>query len=118
MGDVLTWGALFAAIGALLGIIGFWVQRGIAEGKMQAQIEGLQDDVDSARSAATLAGAEAKMVGSQLAEARLEIAKNFATQAGLLAVESRFADALEGLRREMSKITDRLDRILEGRREN
>src|SRR5262249_7240296 len=71
MQDFLTWGALIAASGSLLAIITFWMNRGKAEAEASAK-------ADAAASAATAALAKAELVSTQLAETRIEFARDYA----------------------------------------
>ena len=92
MQDVLTWGALIAAGGSLVAIITFWMNRGKAEAD---------------------ALAKAEIVSAQLAEARIEFARDYASHKDLAAAEVRYAAALDSLRTELRGMNERLDRIIE-----
>jgi hypothetical protein len=92
MQDVLTWGALIAAGGSLVAIVTFWMNRGKAEAD---------------------ALAKAEIVAEQLAEARIEFARDYASHKDLAAAEVRYAAALDSLRTELRGMNERLDRIIE-----
>jgi hypothetical protein len=106
MQDILTWGALVAAGGSLIAIITFWMNRGKAEAEACAK-------ADAASGAAHAALAKADQVASELVDARIAFASEYARQRDLVASETRFATAFDGLRTELRGTNDRLDRILE-----
>jgi hypothetical protein len=100
--DALTWGALVLAGGSLVGVISFWMNLGKALAKGEA--------------ASTLAGAaiaKCEMLASQLADARVEDAREYATHNALAAVETRFVRAVDELKIEQRGTNERLDRIIE-----
>jgi hypothetical protein len=66
---VLTWGALIAAGGSLVAIVTFWMNRGKAEADALAK-------ADAASATAHAALAKAEIVSAQLAEARIEFARD------------------------------------------
>ncbi len=106
MQDVLTWGALIAASGSLVAIVTFWMNRGKAEAEASAK-------ADAATSAATAALAKAELVSGQLADARIEFARDYASHKDLAAADMRYAAALDSLRTELRGMNERLDRIIE-----
>ena len=102
MDSVLAWCALITAGGSIAAIVTFWMNRGEAE-----------DRITTAMTAAVAAGAKADLFGAQLAEARIEFARDYATHKDLIASETRYAAAADGLRVELRGMNDRLDRIIE-----
>jgi hypothetical protein len=102
----MTWGALIAAGGSLIAIITFWMNRGKAEAEASAKAE-------AAASAATTALAKAELVAMQLADARIEFARDYASHKDLAAAEVRYASALDSLRSELRGMNERLDRIID-----
>jgi hypothetical protein len=87
MQDLLTWGALIAASGSIIAIITFWMNRGKAEAEASTK-------ADAAAARATAALAKAELVSAQLAEARIEFARDYASHKDLGAAEMRYAAAL------------------------
>jgi hypothetical protein len=106
MQDVLTWGALIAASGSLVAIITFWMNRGKAEAEAAAK-------ADAAAATARTALAKAELVAEQLADARIEFARDYASHKDLAAADMRYANALDSLRTELRGVNERLDRIIE-----
>jgi hypothetical protein len=106
MQDVLTWGALIAAGGSLVAIVTFWMNRGKAEADALAK-------ADAAAATARAALAKAEIVAEQLAEARIEFARDYASHKDLAAAEVRYAASLDSLRTELRGMNERLDRIIE-----
>ena len=106
MQEILTWGALIGASGSIIAIVTFWMNRGNAEAETQSKAE-------AASQMATAALAKSELVSSQLAEARIEFARDYASHRDLAAAEVRFAAALESLRTELRGMNERLDRIIE-----
>ena len=106
MADILTWGALIAAGGSLAAIVTFWMNRGRAEAEACAR-------ADAAAAAATAALAKAELVAGQLADARIEFARDYASHKDLAAADMRYAGALDSLRTELRGMNERLDRIIE-----
>ena len=103
---VLTWGALIAASGSLVAIVTFWMNRGKAEADALAK-------ADAASATAHAALAKAEIVSAQLAETRIEFARDYASHKDLAAAEVRYAAALDSLRTELRGMNERLDRIIE-----
>jgi hypothetical protein len=106
MQDLLTWGALIAAGGSLIAIVTFWMNRGKAEAEACAKAE-------AAAATAHTALAAAERVSAELSDARVELARDYATHRDLTAAEVRYTTTVEGLRTEMRGMNDRLDRIIE-----
>jgi hypothetical protein len=106
MQDVLTWGALIGAGGSVIAIITFWFSRGKAEADALAK-------ADIAHVLAAGAQAKAELIAGQLAEARVEFARDYASHNDLAAAELRLANAIDGLRSEFRGLNERLDRIVE-----
>ena len=57
--------------------------------------------------------AKAELVAGQLADARIEFARDYASHKDLAAAEMRYATALDSLRTELRGMNERLDRIIE-----
>ena len=106
MQDALTWGALIAASGSIIAIITFWMNRGKAEAEASTK-------ADAATAMATAALAKTEFVSAQLAEARIEFARDYASHKDLAAAEVRYAAALDSLRTELRGMNERLDRIID-----
>src|SRR6266403_1010010 len=101
MQEILTWGALIGAGGSVIAIITFWMNRGKAEADTLAKAE-------TASQMAAAALARSELVSSQLAEARIEFARDYASHKDLAAAEMRFATALDSLRTELRGMNERL----------
>ena len=65
------------------------------------------------RAGAHAALAKAEIVSAQLAETRIEFARDYASHKDLAAAEVRYAAALDSLRTELRGMNERLDRIIE-----
>lgn len=109
MQDVLTWGALVGAAGSLIAVATYWMNRGKAEADALAK-------ANVAHAVAMAALGKAEFVTAQLAEARIEFARDYATHKDLAAAEIRLAQAVDGMRGELHKMNDRLDRVIEQNR--
>jgi hypothetical protein len=109
MQDVLTWGALIGAGGAIIAIITFWMNRGKAEAEALAKAEG-------AHSIALSALTKTELLSTQLNESRLEFARDYVNHKDLAAAEARSADLMNGVRSELRGMNDRLDRVIENNR--
>jgi hypothetical protein len=57
--------------------------------------------------------AKAEIVAEQLAEARIEFARDYASHKDLATAEVRYAASLDSLRTELRGMNERLDRIIE-----
>lgn len=93
---VMDWGSLFTVVTTLVTVIGavggvWWKLHSSIQSEKETRI--LADAVQSA----------------QLAEFRVEVAKNYATQSSITQVEERVVQAIE-------RLGDRLDRFLESSR--
>ena len=97
---------MVAAGGSLVAIGSFWMNRGKAEAEALAK-------ADAAAAAAHAALAKAEVVAGQLAEARIEFARDYASHKDLAAAEVRYAALLDSLRTELRGMNERLDRIIE-----
>jgi len=77
---------------SLVAIVTFWMNRGKAEADALTKVE---------------------IVSAQLAETRIEFARDYASHKDLAAAEVRYAAALDSLRTELRGMNERLDRIIE-----
>ena len=68
---------------------------------------------DGAHCVAAAALAKVDLVAAQLAEARIEFARDYASHKDLAAAELRYAAALDSLRSELRGMNERLDRIID-----
>ena len=82
------------------------MNRGKAEADALAKADG-------AHSIAVTALAKADHVATQLAEARIEFARDYASHKDLATAEVRYATALDSLRSELRGMNERLDRIID-----
>lgn len=106
MTEMLSWVALLGSGGSLAATVTFWFSRGKAEAEAAAKADG-------AAATASAALARAELVSAQLAEARVEYARDYASHKDLAAAEMRFAAALDSLKTELRGMNGRLDRIIE-----
>jgi hypothetical protein len=106
MNEILTWTALLGAGGSLLATVTFWFSRGKAEAEVAGKAE-------AAATTAATALARGELVSAQLAEARVEFARDYASHKDLAAAEMRFAASLDSLKAELRGMNARLDRIIE-----
>jgi hypothetical protein len=94
-------------LGSIIAIITYWMNRGKAEAETAAKAE-------QALQSSNLAVARVTLLSEQLAESRIEFARDYASHRDLAASETRYAAALDGLRTELRGMNERLDRIIEG----
>lgn len=127
MNDVLTWGAIIGALGAIIASIKFWMDLGKAQQKAESDAESAREDIKelkesikgatvdaaAARSVAAASGAKYDLLSSTLNEARLEFATNYVSHKALTATEERMASAVESVKTELTKVNDRLYQILD-----
>ena len=111
------WGSLLLGAGSLVAVIKFWMQRGRAEAGAQAAAAAAVEAAQSAKRLAETAFAKAELLAAQCADDRVEAAPSFATIAALADVERRVAVAMEGMRDDLRRIADRLDRVTDHRLE-
>ncbi len=102
MTDLLTWGAIVAAGGSIVAVIRFWVDMGKAYAK-----------AETAANTAILLAAKVELLGGNLAEYKEKAAREFASHASIQVAETRFATAVEGMRADFGRLTERLDRLIE-----
>lgn len=105
-GEALTWGALITSSGALIAIAVFWMNRGKAEAEAKAA-------AFNAQTVASTAIAKCELLSRELAEARVEFARDYVSNKDLAAAEIRFANAVDDLRGELRGLNRRLDRVLD-----
>lgn len=107
MNEFLTWSALIGAGGSIITVVTFWMNRG----KEQATAL-IKSDAALAR--VELLGIQLAQSRNEMAEYRVEFARDYATHKDLAASEARYATAIDGLRIELRGMNERLDRIIEG----
>lgn len=100
--DAIAIGALVTAASTLVPLIKFWMDIGAMKAKAL-----------SAEAQANGAIAKAEFIAQQFASYRAEVAEKYATIAALAGAEGRFTGAVEGMRADLRRMTDRLDRVLE-----
>lgn len=90
MNDVLTWGAIIAALGSIITAAKLWMDLGATR----------QKAADASKSATE-------------AHARIDrVIESSATKGEFAAAERRFADAITGIRTDMQHLVGRLDSLL------
>lgn len=102
MNDLLTWGAIIAAGSSIIAVIKFWMDMGEAVAKAKA-----------AEHTASIAMAKVELAARELSDYKVEAARQFASYGALTLAENRFSLAVEGMRADFSRITERLDRLFE-----
>jgi hypothetical protein len=107
MNDVLTWGALVAAAGAVVGLVTFWVNRGRAEGETAAKATAALEAAADAKRVALEAHTRLAALDASFGLYRERIAAEYVSRSVLRVVEDRIGDAIE-------KLGERLDRVFEG----
>lgn len=105
MQDVLSWGALLGAGGAITAIITFWMNRGKAEAK-----------AEGAHSIALSALTKVELLSAQFNQSQIDVAQDYVNHDQLKAAEARSADLMNGVRSELRGMNDRLDRVIENNR--
>lgn len=93
--EVAAIGGAAASITACVAIIKFWMDRGKAEAKAEA-----------AQTSAVVASGKCDLIASALADFKVEVAREYATNRAL-------ESALNGIRHEMHGINERLDKFLQ-----
>lgn len=127
MQDLISLSALFGAAGSIAAVITFWMNRGKAEADAIATAEAAKSMAasKSAESMATALAAQglaqaaiarAELVTAQLAEARIEFARDYASHKDLAAAENRSAITMDAIRTELRGMNDRLDRVIDSYR--
>ena len=106
MHDVLSWGAVVGTGGSIIAIVTFWMNRGKAESEVLTKAE-------AAHAAAASAMAKAESIAGQVAEVRVDFARDYASHRDLADAEVRYATALDSLRSELRGMNERLDRIID-----
>lgn len=127
MNEVLTWGAVFGALCAIIASIKFWMDLAKAQQKAESDAESARDDIKelkesikeattdaaAARTIAAAGGAKYDLLSSTLSDARLEFARDYVNHKALTATEERMASAVESVKTELTKVNDRLYQILD-----
>jgi hypothetical protein len=107
-GDVVTWAALVAAIGAVASILTFWTRYSDRITAAEA----------SAKTASILAAAlQVKLEGVQkeFADYREAAALKFVSDRDMIQVEQRFSSLVENIQHDIRGMAERLDRVLDRR---
>ena len=102
MSDAIPWAALIAAVSACVGLAKFWLDRGASEAK-----------AETAATTAAVAVARVELVGSQLSDFKVQVARDYATTKALESAEGQMATAMNGVREEMRGMNSRLDQFLQ-----
>jgi len=108
MGDAVQWAVAIVALLSLgVSAASFWLSRGRDEKETAAK-------ADTAHMIATTALAKAEMATAALTDARIEFAREYASTNDLAAAENRITSSMDNMHREFVRLTERLDRIIEG----
>lgn len=102
MNEYLVLGALVASGGSIVALVKFWMDMG--EARLKAE---------SADRANTMLAAKLDLLASGLSEYKVDAAKQFASYTAVQVAETRFASAVEGMRADFGRLTERLDRLIE-----
>lgn len=116
MNEALTWASLIGAAGSIAGVIAFWFARGKAEADALAAAAAAQTTAAAAQTLAHTAIAKVELVTAQLADTRVEFARDYASHKDLAAAENRSAENMNAIRTELHGMNNRLDRVIEGQR--
>lgn len=99
--EPVTWVALIAALGGLVACAKFWMDMGAT-----------RKIAENASQQAVTAHATAEILRSELRDARVEIAQDYASHKALAACESRIGEDVRGMREEIRGLNERFDRFL------
>ena len=102
VGELLTWGAVIGSCGSIIALIRLWMDLGAAVAK-----------ANEAQHNALMMTAKIDLLGSSLADYKVQAASQFASYTALQIAETRFSNAVEGMRSDFSQLTLRLDRLIE-----
>jgi hypothetical protein len=104
--DIAAWGSLGVGTGASVALAIFWMKIG-----------GRLAKADAAERMAGHALAATELVKAQIADARIEYAKelaNYVTDKDLAAAENRLAGLVENMRGDLRVLGDRINRFMDG----
>ena len=113
MQDVLTWGALITASGALIGVFKFWIEQGR-----------YQERTEHAITLATTATGKYDAIVREFSDYRVSLEVKIAVvktlgeanTSALSSAENRLAKAMEEVRDQLGHFNERVDRLLEQQR--
>ncbi|WP_316184757.1 hypothetical protein [Bradyrhizobium sp. SZCCHNRI1003] len=108
MSDVMTWGAMLAALGALGTILGFWTRYSDRITKAESRAQIAEHAAEEAKKKADAAQDRITLLDQAFALYRERVAYEYTSRETLREVENRLADAID-------KLGDRFDRALEQR---
>jgi hypothetical protein len=95
MQEILSWIGALGAGAAIIAIVKFWM------------------DMGATKTIAERAEKDVRAISIKLADYMLSAERGFATTANLANAERRFADAVEGLRKDFGRMADRMDHVLD-----
>lgn len=110
MQDAINLAALLGSLGSIATFVTFWIKIG---GRLQKADDGAQ----SAKTIAAAALGKVDLLSAQLAEFRVEVARDFASANDLKEVERRLVLAVDNLGARFDRMADRLDRFLNAQME-
>jgi hypothetical protein len=102
MNEAVILGSLLASAGSILAVIKFWMDMG----RTLAKAEKSERDF-------IFLSAKHDLMAGGLADYKVEAAKQFASYTALQVAENRFSNAVEGMRGDFGRLTERLDRLIE-----
>jgi hypothetical protein len=106
MNDVINWGALVAALGAIGGILRFWTLYSDRLAAANAKADAAQKAAEEARREAKEAQDKTGILTAQFALYREQAVEKYINRDTLREVEERLTDAIE-------RLGDRFDRAVE-----
>jgi|SRR5690242_18142017 len=108
MNDVITWGALVTALGAISAIIGFWTCYSDRLTKADTKAVSAREAAEDAKKEAKAAQDRIGLLDQAFALYRERVAYEYTSRETLREVEGRLAEAID-------RLGDRFDRVLEQR---
>lgn len=106
MTEALTWAAIIASLGSITTFITFWIKMGRDQAATKSAAE-------SAKAISTAALGKVDILSAQLAEYKVEVARDFASASDLKDVERRLVSAVDNLGARFDRMAERLDRFLD-----
>lgn len=123
MNDFLNWGAIIGALGSLVVAIKFWMEMGKAVSEAAAarddvkllreELKVAAADANAARTTVAMVAGKHDLLIADMNRIRVEMATTYVTHPQLTASEVRYADTIDKIQTELTKMNDRLYQILD-----
>ena len=111
-GEVVTWGAAIAAIGALLSIVGFWTRFSDRITEAENKATSAEEDAREARKALSESDSTIHALGAKLYQTEIWARDEFVRKASFEGVVTRMERGLADFKSEINTKLDRMtDRI-------